>query len=379
MSQDLCTLDCRFRAPANVSGIAYPESRLYNHYTMNGQMNLRNTPKIELHRHLEGGIRPATAWEIAKESSIHLGYASYEEFLAHAVIPAPRGGLQAVFDAQALSRVVLSSAAAIERIVFENAEDAWNDGTRLLELRFSPAVLSAISGLGFEEVIGIALAGITRAMSTFPMEIGLILSLKRKAPQKDNENVVAALLNLKKGTAPGGASGERLVGVDISDDEWAAEPEIFAYLIDKVRDAGCGVTVHTGLTTDADHVRRTLEVLKPDRIGHGIRALDDPALMDEIREKAILLEISPTSNWITDSVKSLKDHPLPQFARAGLRVCVNTDDPGLFGIDLVHEYELCEKLFGFDSNDFLAMNRNALAASFLPKESREKIERRYFS
>ena len=341
-------------------------------------MDIRNIPKIELHRHLEGGIRPATAWEIAKESGIALGFDSYPEFLSRAVIQAPQGGLQAVFDAQALSRVVLASAKAIERIVFENAEDAWNDGTRLLELRFSPALLSSISGLGMEEVIHAALAGIARAMSSFPMEIGLIFSLKRKAAPKDNEKVVDALLALKEASAKGGPSAERLVGVDISDDEWAAEPENFTYLIDKVRDASLGVTVHTGLTTDAEHVRRTLKVLKPHRIGHGIRALGDTALMDQIRDKGILLELSPTSNWITGSVNSLAEHPLPLLAEAGIHVCVNTDDPQLFGLDLTHEYEACGKLFGFGPKEFLAMNRDALAASFLPKESKEKIGTRFF-
>lgn len=342
-------------------------------------MDIRNIPKIELHRHLEGAIRPATAWEIAKESGIGLGFQSYEEFLARAVISSPRGGLQAVFDAQALSRVVLASAGAIERIVFENAEDAWNDGTKLLELRFSPALLSSISGLGMEEVIRTALAGVARAMSTFPMEIGLIFSLKRKAAPRDNEKVVAALLAFREASVKGGPSAERLVGVDISDDEWAAEPESFAYLIDKVRDAGLGVTVHTGLTTDAEHVRRTLQVLKPNRIGHGIKAISDPALLDEIRDTGIPLELSPTSNWITGSVNSLEEHPLPLFAKAGISVSINTDDPRLFGIDLVHEYEICQNLYGFDSRNFLETNRDALAASFLPRANREKIRARYFN
>ena len=108
--------------------------------------------------------------------------------------------------------------------------------------------------------------------------------------------------------------------------------------MERARQAGLGITAHSGLNTDAERVRRTLRVLRPDRLGHGLRLLDDEALVREVRRAGPLLELSPTSNWITASVPSLEEHPLPRLARAGVTFSLNTDDPHLFGIDLTHEY-----------------------------------------
>jgi adenosine deaminase len=125
-------------------------------------------------------------------------------------------------------------------------------------------------------------------------------------------------------------------------------------------------------------VRRTLRVLNPRRIGHGVRAWGDEEAIQLLREREVTLEVCPTSNWLTRSVSSLEGHPLPLLRRAGVRVTLNSDDPQLMGIDLVHEYALAARLYGFEAADFLQMNRDAVRASFLPGEIKRRVLARYF-
>jgi len=340
---------------------------------MMSEKTLRELPKVELHRHMEGSIRPATAWDLAARNGLDWGFATYDEFAEKACVKSPMKSLAEVLNSLSLARRALCSREAVERVAFENVEDAWKDGTKLLELRFAPTLIAASSGLLYEEIIEATLEGIVRAMSSYPLEVGLIASLRRKAPPEENENVFDALLREidRHGT-------DRLVGVDLSDDERSSDPAIFVPLMDRAKKAGLGVTVHSGLNTSSEYVRKTLRLLEPERIGHGILILGDDDLLKEIIDKNILLEISLTSNWITASVPSLEEHPFPILAKAGIPVCLNSDDPHSFGIDLVNEYDIAQGLFGFGEGDFLAMNRTALAASFLPEHTRESLRKQYF-
>jgi adenosine deaminase len=149
--------------------------------------------------------------------------------------------------------------------------------------------------------------------------------------------------------------------------------------VERARAAGLGITVHTGENTSAAHVRRSLDLYRPDRIGHGIRAWEDPDLVRRLRDEGVLLEVCPTSNWITASVPSLREHPLPLLYRGGVPVSINSDDPHLFGIDLVHEYRLCRDLYGFSPEDFTRINRTALEHSFLPPEAKERVREEFFT
>jgi adenosine deaminase len=119
-------------------------------------------------------------------------------------------------------------------------------------------------------------------------------------------------------------------------------------------------------------------VFSTSRIGHGIQAWSDPEAQRLLKEGAVTLEVCPTSNWLTHSVPSLESHPLPLLRRAGVRVTINSDDPNLMGIDLVHEYALAARLYGFGLADFQECNRLAVQASFLPGEIRHRVLARHF-
>jgi len=333
-------------------------------------------PKIELHRHLEGGIRPATAWKLAQTQNIDLGFADYSSFETAALVREPIGGLDKVIGAMALTRKILASAAAIVEVAYQCVKDAKADRIRLFELRFAPALLAQVSGLDFPEIIDAVAKGAAKAAASDPVaiEVGLICSLRRTSPQNVNTAIVKAMLETRSRTLP-----VPLVGIDLSDNEFSAEPEAFAGFYEALKEAGFGATAHSGLNTSPAHLWRPIKVLTPSRIGHGLLALKDPELMDEIRRLNIHLEVSVLSNWITEAVPRVQDHQLPSLLKAGLSVGVNSDDPGLFGSSLSEEYELLERTFGLSGEDFTAINLNALRCSFLPEETKDKVRKAYFT
>ena len=326
--------------------------------------SLRTLPKVELHRHLDGSVRISTIWEIAEQHGIDLGVRSFAELQEKAVLRAPRSSLQSVLDCFSTQQAALCSFEALSRVTMENIEDAWRDGVRLLELRFAPAFISRGKTIDHDAIIGGVVDGMVRGMAAWPVQVGLIGILPRRYPEAAHRQATADLVRWKDSGAPG---AERICGFDLADEESGFDPLTLAPFVEHAREAGLGITIHSGENTDAASVRRTLEVYRPARIGHGIRAIQDPALVLRLAREDILLEVNPTSNWITSAVPSLREHPLAELHRAGVPVCVNSDDPNLFGIDLVHEYEVCLAEMGLEPRELLAMNLAALRHSFLPR------------
>jgi len=335
-----------------------------------GILDLRKLPKVELHRHLDGSVRAGTIWEIAQEKGLETGFDSKEELERNAVISAPMKDLGSVLARFATQQAVLCSFGAVSRVTFENVEDAWRDGVTLVELRFAPSYIADGKNLSNDEIIAGVLDGMRRAMAAWPIEVGLIGILPRRFPLEKNKQATRDLIRWRMSGEPG---AERICGFDLADGEADCDPEGFVPLVEEARNAGMGITIHSGENTDAAHVARTLALYRPSRIGHGIRSWGDAEVMRRLIDEDVLLEVSPTSNWITSAVASLSVHPLPGLLRAGVPVCVNSDDPNLFGIDLVHEYEVCAREFGFREDEFRAMNRAAARHSFLPEETKRRI------
>ncbi len=331
---------------------------------------LRAIPKVELHRHLDGSVRISTIWEIAQENGIDLGVRSREELETRAVLRTPRPSLQAVLDCFAIQQAALCSFQAISRVTRENIEDAWKDGVRLLELRFAPAFIARGKKISHDEIIAGVLDGMRTGMAAWPVEVGLIGILPRSYPASEHEAATRDLISWKNSGEPG---ADRICGFDLADAEDGFDPLTLSPYVEQAREAGLGITVHSGENTDAACVARALDVYRPSRIGHGIRAVEDPALLRRLAQEDVLLEVNPTSNWITSAVPSLSQHPLPRLARAGVPVSVNSDDPNLFGIDLVNEYEVCTRELGMTLDELREMNRAAARHSFLPRQITEPL------
>ncbi len=246
----------------------------------------------------------------------------------------------------------------------------------MLELRFAPAFIAAGKDLDYDEIIEGVLDGITLGMKQYHIQVGLVGIMPRGLDDMVNSQALSELLRYAKGRHPG---AERICGFDLADDEESVGPETFVPFIDRARSAGLGITVHTGENTDSGWVKRSLELFKPDRIGHGIKIWRDHAVMKRIREEEIMLEICPTSNWLTRSVPSYEGHPLPELYRSGIAISINSDDPHLMDIDLIHEYEICVRYYNFELRDFMRINRSTIRHSFLPKELQDDVFDKFFS
>lgn len=334
---------------------------------------LRALPKVELHRHLDGSVRVETLCDIARTNRLDLGARDAVSLARLATITEPLDDLAAVLGRFSLLQKALCTPAAIGRVAFENVEDAWRDGVVAVELRFAPAFIAAGKRLSPDEIVAAVVDGARRAAERFPVEVALIGILPRSAPLAANQDATRALLAWRASGRPGAGL---LRGFDLADQEDVNDPLPLVPLVDAAREAGLGITIHSGENTGPQWIRRTLELFRPSRIGHGIKAWGDPDLVALLRERDVLLEVCPTSNWLTRSVPSLAEHPLPHLLRAGVPVSLNSDDPHLMAIDLVHEYEVCSRQFGFGREEFSAMNRAALAHSFLDPEARARAEAR---
>jgi len=340
----------------------------------NEEERLRELPKVELHRHLDGSVRIQTIWEIAQENGISLGVRTPEELRQAAVFRAPVSSLSEALARFETQKKVLCSFEAISRVTRENIEDAARDGVNVLELRFAPAFIAEGTRLSNDQIIAGVLDGLVKGMALHPVEVGLIGILPRGFPNHVNERALADLLRWRDGDAAG---ADRICGLDLAAVEAGIDPLPLVPLVDAAREAGLGITIHSGEDTDAAHVARTLELFRPSRIGHGIRAWGSSEVIGRLISEDVLLEVCPTSNWLTGSVPSLSEHPLPRLYRAGVPVSINSDDPNLMGIDLVHEYIVCARDFGLGREDFRAINRAALRHSFLPRELKDREMSRY--
>ena len=335
------------------------------------QTDLRKMPKVEFHRHLDGSIRFETIKDLAKYHRLDLGVESDELLLQKTKVKEPMNNLEEVLEAFWTTQKVLCSYDAIKRITFENVEDAFHDGVKLLELRFAPVFMAHGKDLGFDEIFEGVIDGITRGMEAYDIQVGLIHILPRPLDTHKHETSTKEFLRYKKSIHK---NADRLCGFDLADAETTAKPSDFIPFVEMVRGAGVGITVHTGENTDAYHVQKTISAYAPSRIGHGIKIIEDQQVMNLVKEKNIHLEICPTSNWLTRSVDSIENHPLPKLYQAGIPVSINSDDPHLMDIDLINEYELAARFFDLTLEDFFQMNKNAIAYSFLDPDVKKHTE-----
>ncbi|MCP4218349.1 MAG: adenosine deaminase [bacterium] len=337
---------------------------------------LRKLPKVELHRHLDGSVRFDTIKELAKYHALDLRVRSEEELLEKTKIKEPMNNLQEVLDAFWTTQKVLCSYEAIKRVTFENVEDAFRDGVKLLELRFAPVFIAHKKQLAFDEIFEGVLDGISEGMESYEIQVGLIHIIPRPLEPHRHADSNNEFLRYRGG---GHTNAHRLCGFDLADSETETDPADFVSLVQTAREAGVGITIHTGENSDAQYVQRALDAYTPRRIGHGIKIAGNRDVMERVKEENIHLEICPTSNWLTRSVETVESHPLGELYRAGVSVSINSDDPHLMDIDLVTEYQLAQRCFGFTPGDFYRINRGALEHSFLNKDIKRYVEMNSFT
>lgn len=337
---------------------------------------LRKLPKVELHRHLEGSVRFQTIQDLARHHRLDLDASSDKELYNKTRIKEPMNSLEEVLDTFETTRRVFCAYEAIKRITIENIEDAWNDGIKLLELRFAPVFIAYNKDLGLDEIFEAVIDGVSEGMERFDIQAGLIFIIPRGLDMDRHKEATELFLKYRSGNHK---SAARLCGFDLADSETSTEMSQYIPLVNMVRKHGVGVTVHTGESTSSQHVRDSLNAYSPKRIGHGIKSIKDPDLMEWLKTQPVHFELCPTSNWLTRSVESIEEHPLPRFFQMGIPFSINSDDPHLMNIDLVNEYEIAHNTYGLSADQLYRINIDALEYSFLDQEIIRHTRKNHFS
>jgi adenosine deaminase len=322
-------------------------------------------PLIDLHRHLDGNVRLATILELARQNGIELPGDSVEALRPHVQVLGVEPDLVTWLAKLSWMTRVLVDCDACARIAYENVLDAADEGLDYVELRFSPYFMAEPNDLDPAAVVEAVIAGIARGREETGLPVQLIGILSRTFGPQAARVELDALLTQR----------DSIVALDLAGDEKAWPPELFVEHFARGRDAGWQITVHAGEAGDALCVRAAIDQLGARRIGHGIRAIDDPGLIDLLGERGIGLEINLTSNLQTSSVASLAEHPMKAFLERGLLATLNTDDPVISGIDLRHEYEVAAPAAGLTPAQIRQAQANALEIAFLSREEKETLRR----
>ena len=322
---------------------------------------MRDSPKIELHLHLEGGAPPDFIRAVAREKGADLsgifradgGYAyrDFRHFLQ--VYEAATGVLTSPEDYARLTTAVLQESAANGVVYCETflSPDFCGGGDVGAWRDYLTAIREAADAA--EAAHGITLRGIVTCIRHFGPE--------RAKP----------VARCAAETA-----GDWLVGFGMAGDELQGKPGDFGWAFDCAREAGLRLTVHAGEWGGAASVRDALDALAPERIGHGVQAIDDPALVDRLVRDGIVLECCPGSNVLLGVYPDWPGHPIEALRQRGVRVTVSTDDPPFFGITMTSEYENLHRHFGWDTAAFAEVNRTALDAAFCDAATKEAIAKR---
>lgn len=334
-------------------------------------MDWTTIPKVELHLHLDGSVRPATLWELLADRRRHDGHAvsAFADLLDEADL---RRWIEVGDDCRSLAEylarfelplAVMQDYESIERIAYELVEDAAAENVRYLEVRFAP-ILHTREGLQMRQAAEATVAGLRRAEHDFGIRSGVIACCMRHVDPEDNVAMVKAMEPLV---------GDGVVAIDLAGDEAAFPAERHRGALQLAKEIGFAITVHAGEARGAEEMRYAIDVLGAQRIGHGVRLEDDPALMETVIERAISLDMCPSSNVQTKAVQALSEHPLRRYFDAGVRITINTDNRTVSATTLAREYQRIVAELGCSPDDVRRMIEYAAEAAFLPDDEKQQL------
>jgi adenosine deaminase len=333
---------------------------------------IRRAPKVVLHDHLDGGLRPDTVIELAAEAHHRLPTTDPAELRAWFRAGADRRDLDLYLQTFEHTVACLQTREAIERVAAECVEDLAADGIVYAEVRMAPELCTE-RGLSPDEAVEAMLAGFERGKAGRPIEVGLLVTAMRHAA-RSSEIAAVALRHRDQGA----------VGFDIAGSEAGNRPSRHLDAFQLVAQANSHITIHAGEAFGLPSIWEALQVCGAERLGHGVRIVDDITpnergeavlgpLAAYVRDRRIPLEMCPTSNVNTGVCDSIADHPIGLLRRLQFRVTVNTDNRLMSDITLSGEFAKLHDAFGWGWDDFEWLTINAMKSSFWPFDKRLRI------
>lgn len=322
-------------------------------------------PLIDLHRHLDGCVRLETVLDLGRRHGVDLPAWDVEGLRPHVQVTESEPDLMSFIAKFKWLSAVLVDPEACRRIAYENVEDAAREGLDYVELRFSPWFMAETHGLDPAAVVEAVVDGAAAGSRDTGLSANLIGILSRHYGVATAHRELDALLRC----------ADRLVALDLAGDEAHFPAALFAEHFARARDAGLAATVHAGEAAGPESVWSAIRDLGATRIGHAVRASEDPALVDYLAEHRIGVEANLTSNVQTSTVGGYAAHPLASQLACGVLATINTDDPTISGIDLRYEYEVAAPQAGLGREQIRQAQANALEIAFLGPAEKEALRR----
>ncbi|MBW1806734.1 MAG: adenosine deaminase [Deltaproteobacteria bacterium] len=332
------------------------------------QAILKGLPKIELHRHLEGSLRLSTMLELGRKYDLDLPLDSPAALAKVVTFSKSEPRTLANFLTKFYSGWYRSYA-DIERVTREAVNDAADEGIVHLELRFSPEHLTRSNKLQPRGVMQAVCESGQATAAERSISIKFLITFARERYEysfwKELIDVGVELEELG------------IAGVDLAGDEFNFPNRDYQKIFLRARDTGVlGISIHSGEGTSAEQVATAVDLLGADRIGHGLKAVDDPEVIGRLVESGVALEMCPISNFQTGCIDKLPEHPLPQLDLAGIAVTLNADDPAIHRTTINDDYDVAVTRWGYNLEDLLRLERNSISAAFISDEQRATLSER---
>jgi adenosine deaminase len=321
-------------------------------------------PLVELHRHLDGNVRLETILDLGRKHNLPLPAWDIEDLRPHVQVTSPQPGVMAFIAKFQWLVGVMVDYDAVHRIAYENVEDAQKDGIDYIELRFSPWFMAEPHGLDPAGVVESVVAGTSAGQREFGLKVNLIGILSRTYGADIATKELKALLSQR----------EHITALDLAGDEAHFPAEWFREHFLRARLAGLHITAHAGEIAGPESIWESLRGLGAERIGHALRAVEDPSLMVHLAEHRIGVESCLTSNVQTSCVADYPAHPLRRFLEAGIPATINTDDPGISRINLPYEYDTAAPQAGLTRQHIRQAQLNALEVAFLTSAEKQALK-----
>lgn len=326
-------------------------------------MDYRKMPKIDLHCHLDGSVRPETLRELGISKGVRSQTTTLDMLRQEARVPEDCSSLLDYLKCFDLPLAVMQDRRSLIRIAEEFMADCRQDGLEYVEVRFAP-VLHTRESLSFEAVLEAVLEGLSLGSSKTGLPFGLIMCCMRHlSPENSLEHVRRTLPYI----------GQGVVAADLAGDEAHFPPSLHQQAFELARSHDLNITIHAGETGSAENVENSIALLYAQRIGHGTASWKSPDLMALLRERQITLEMCPTSNLHTKAITTLQQHPIKKYLDQGLAVTLNTDNRTVSDITSTDEFQRVSEALAFTDGDLRKLYVNAVNGAFVSSALRKQL------
>lgn len=327
-------------------------------------MNFKKLPKIELHCHLDGSVRPKTIIELAKIAGVDLPTSDIEAIKNILIAPMECTSLNEYLERFQVPVAIMQSRESLKRVAYELMEDSAKENIKYIEIRFAP-LLHTDKGLSPEEIIQSVLEGIKEGEKNYDIKGNLILSFLRHMPAETIYDVIEVGKKYL---------GDGVVAIDLCASEERGFCEKFIHPFSLGKKYGYNITIHAGETGIGENVLDAIQTLGAERIGHGIHIKNCKEAYELVKEKNIFLEMCPTSNVQTKAVNSFDTHPILDFHRDGIKVTINTDNRTVSNTTLTNECHVIKENFEIDLDTYKNIYFNSVDAAFTDYQTKEKLK-----